>query len=131
MASQTFDEIRVLEVRETRVPELPDVQTTETERTVSEKVEEYLVQAQCGTSHTQGILLQLMTIGKVRVDFRDYSERLQLVEAEHRMERQEAIQKLEEAFEKVLGRGASPKDPDLTQKIIIQPPKGGGYFGSR
>lgn len=127
MPSPTFDEIRLLEVRISPAGSA-GAEPTETHRTVWEKIEDYLLVTQCSTAHTQGILLQLLTVGKVRVDFRDYSERLQLLAPEQRMERSEAILRLEEAFELFFRQKQTEQDADLTQKIIIQPPKGGGYL---
>jgi hypothetical protein len=127
MPSPTFDEIRVLEVR-VQAAGPAGAESTETHRTVWEKIEDYLVVCQCSTAHTQGILLQLLTVGKVRVDFREYSERLQLLDSGQRMERAEAILRLEEAFEEFFRQKQIKQDADLTQKIIIQTPKGGGYL---
>jgi hypothetical protein len=129
MTSPDLGEIRLLEVR---VPTSAsnEMEPAETHRTVLEKVEEYLIAQECSTAHTQGILLQLLTVGKVRADFRDFSERLQLLSKEQRISREQAILALEEAFDSVLRHRSVESDADLTQKIIIQPPKGGGYLGS-
>jgi hypothetical protein len=127
MPSPTFDEIRLLEVRESTA-DPAGAEPSETHRTVREKIEDYLLVSRCSTAHTQGILLQLLTVGKVRVAFRDYSERLQLLAPEQRMERAEAIIQLEEAFAGFFRQKQTEQDADLTQKIIIQPPKGGGYL---
>ncbi len=128
MLTPCLNEIGVLEVRVTSA-EAPNEEGGEVRRTVLEKIEEYLLTLQCGTAYVQGILLPLLTVGKVRVDFRDYSERLQLEDKARRMERAEAILQLEHAFEQVLRQDPAAQNPDLTQKIIIQPPKGGGYLG--
>jgi hypothetical protein len=130
MTSPNLGEIRLLEVRVPTTSASSEMESIETHRTVLEKVEDYLLTHQCSTPHTQGILLQLLTVGKVRADFRDFSERLQLLEKDQRMSREQAIQVLEDSFAAVLRDPQEGEAPDLTQKIIIQPPKGGGYLGA-
>ena len=90
---------------------------------LSEKVEEYVTRLGYSSAHTLGVVVQLLTVGKIRLDFKDYSERLQLKLAQDVMQRPEAIALVEDH----LSRFEAPKDvwPDdgFTQKIIIQSPR--------
>jgi len=68
-----------------------------------------------------GIVVQLLTSGKVRVDYRDYSERLQLVARGATMDRQEAV----DLFVRHIERLQNDEIPlETTQKIMVQPPQG-------
>ena len=66
----------------------------------------------------------MLTVGKIRLDFREYSERLQLENVQDLLPRAEAMQ-LTEAFLSKMREGI-PDSGDLldaTQKVIIQAPK--------
>lgn len=96
---------------------------TETRMTVAEKIEEYVFRIGCTNAHVLGLVLQLLTVGKVRVDFREYYERLQLVTKADLLPRTQAIP-LAEAFLNTLRKEPhNPEESEFTQKIIIQPPK--------
>lgn len=58
---------------------------------LSEKVEEYVTRLGYSSAHTLRVVVQLLTVGKIRLDFKDYSERLQLKLAQDVMQRPEAI----------------------------------------
>lgn len=97
----------------------------ETLMTVSDKIDEYIMRLGCTNAYTLGILVQLLTVGKVRVDFREYNERLQLAERSDLMNRAEAVQMLD-SYIAALGKKDAedaPAEYEMTQKIIVQPPK--------
>jgi hypothetical protein len=98
-----------------------DVQ--ETRMTVAEKMEEYVFRIGCTNAHALGLALQLLTVGKVRVDFREYYERLQLVNKTDVLPRQEAIPLIEGFLSSLRNSTEETVQTDLTQKIIVQTPK--------
>jgi hypothetical protein len=65
-----------------------------------------------------------MTVGKIRLDFREYNERLQLEHASDVLSRADAMH-LTETYLAAMRQGeSSPSEElDVTQKIIIQAPK--------
>jgi hypothetical protein len=88
---------------------------------LSAKIEEFMLKLGYSNAHVLGIVVQLLTSGKVRVDYRDYSERLQLVARGATMDRQEAVA----LFERYLERLQQEDIPlETTQKIMVQPPPG-------
>lgn len=86
---------------------------------LSVKIDDFILKLGYSNAHVLGIIVQLLTSGKVRVDYRDYSERLQLVARGAAMDRQEAVALFERHIERL-----QREDPPLetTQKIIVQPP---------
>jgi hypothetical protein len=89
---------------------------------LADKIDEYVLKLGYSNAHVLGVLVQLLTLGKVRVDFRDYSERLQLVSLNDRMARTEAV----EIFDRhmlAMRRKEEPTSLLATQKIVVQPPK--------
>lgn len=52
---------------------------------LNQKIDEYLLRMGFSNADVQGITVELLTKGKVRVDFRDYNERLVLVDPANRM----------------------------------------------
>ncbi len=89
---------------------------------LSDKIDEFVLKLGYSNAHVLGVLVQLLTLGKVRVDFRDYSERLQLVSLEDRMGRTEAVD-LFDRHMLAMRRNEDPGSMQLTQKIVVQPPK--------
>lgn len=74
--------------------------------------------------HTLGVVVQLLTVGKVRLDFREYNERLQLADKADIMARPDAVLLVENYIAGMARTDtAIVPDYDLTQKIIIQAPK--------
>ena len=74
--------------------------------------------------HTLGVVVQLLTVGKVRLDFREYNERLQLEDRAAVMSRSDAVLLVENYIAGMVSSDtALLPDYDLTQKIIIQAPK--------
>lgn len=95
----------------------------ETRMSVLEKIEEYIFRIGCSNAHTLGMIVQLLTVGKVRVDFREYHERLQLVTKADILSRTDAIPLVEGLLEELRKTISNPQETDLTQKIIMQPPR--------
>lgn len=90
--------------------------------TLDVKIEEYSLKLGQANAHVLGAVVQLLTRGKVRIDFRDYSERLQLISQSNRMDRTEAVMVFDEH---ILNRkdGEESAGMELTQKIMVQPPR--------
>lgn len=97
---------------------------SESSLSLAEKIDEYVFKLGCSSAHTLGVIVQLLTVGKIRLEFREYNERLQLENPADMLPRPEAMQ-LTEAYLATMRLGA--EDPmgglDVTQKIIIQAPK--------
>jgi len=95
--------------------------STITDITLSSKIDEYVLKLGYSNAHVLGVLVQLLTLGKVRVDFRDYSERLQLLNPDDKMSRPEAVAVFDDHMSAL--RGGDETNLSATQKIIIQPPR--------
>lgn len=91
---------------------------------LSEKMDEYIFKLGCSSAHTLGVMVQLLTVGKIRLDFREYSERLELVNPADMMTRPQAMA-LIESYLAAMRQGETHAEGglDLTQKVIIQSPK--------
>ena len=93
-------------------------------KTLSDKIEEYILKLGYSNSQTLGIVVQILTQGKLRVDFRDYTERLQLFEEGGLFSRTEAV----DIFDKHIVNMKKPASAEasgsnMTQRIVIQPPR--------
>ncbi len=96
--------------------------STITDITLASKIDEFVLKLGYSNAHVLGVLVQLLTNGKVRVDFRDYSERLQLLDPEDKMSRPEAVALFDEHMAALRGDDDS-HNLNMTQKIVIQPPR--------
>jgi hypothetical protein len=96
--------------------------STITDITLASKIDEYVLKLGYSNAHVLGVLVQLLTLGKVRVDFRDYSERLQLLDPEDKMSRPEAVALFDDHMNALRGDDDA-SSLNLTQKIVIQPPR--------
>ncbi len=93
-------------------------------KTLADKIEEYILKLGYSNSQTLGIVVQVLTQGKVRVDFRDHTERLQLFEEGTLFSRTEAVDIFDKHIENMkksisMGDVAST----MTQRIVIQSPR--------
>ena len=90
---------------------------------LSEKIDEYMLKLGYSNSQALGIVVQILTQGKVRVDFRDFNERLELVHAGDMCERAQAVALFDEHL-LAMQAGEDP-DGDLnpTQRVIVQTPR--------
>ena len=85
-------------------------------------IDEFLLKLGQSSAHVLGVLIQLLTRGKVRVDFRDYYIRLELGPGETSMKRSEAVA----VFDDYIQRHQNPDgdlSADVTQKIMVQAPR--------
>ena len=87
---------------------------------LGDKISEYLLRIGDANSFCLNIVIQLLTRGKVRVDFRDTSERLELVDNKDTMTRPEAVMVFDHWFEENL---AKSEPPETTQKIVVDLPR--------
>lgn len=88
--------------------------------TLASKIDEFILKVGHSSTHVMSVVVQLLTVGKVRLDFRDYTERLELLNASEIMSRTQAAA----VFDHYLA--TANKDDEvslLTQKIVIQPPR--------
>jgi hypothetical protein len=115
-----------IQIRQTRTTVLNGPAPDVVESTVSlgEKIDEYIFKLGCSSAHTLGVVVQLLTVGKIRLDFREHHERLQLLNATDALSRPEAMRVTEEYLSMV--RQQTPDTAaavDATQKVIIQAPR--------
>jgi len=89
---------------------------------LSEKLNDYLLRLGYTNAHVIGIITQLLTQLKVRVDFRNYVERLELVNLEDRVSSLQAVSLLNDYILE-LSKGNIPPSSQLTQNITVQPIK--------
>jgi len=73
------------------------------------------------SAHVLGIVIQLLTRGKVRVDFRDYAVRFELSEGQPVMERTQAVSIFDDLVKRQKSDGMASSD--VTQKIMVQAPR--------
>ena len=84
------------------------------------KIDEYILKVGHSNTNVMSLVVQLLTIGKVRLDFRDYTERLELLNLSEIMSRPQAAA----VFDHHLASANKNDDVSLlTQKIVIQPPR--------
>ena len=95
---------------------------TEASIPLSEKLNDYLVRLGYTSAHVTGIISQLLTQGKVRVDFRNHVERLELAEMGDRLSSLQAVSLLND-YVLELNKGQNPIGTKITQNIIVQPLK--------
>jgi hypothetical protein len=90
---------------------------------LAEKIEEYIFKLGCSSLHTLGVVLQLLTVGKIRLDFREYREQLHLGNEQDLLPRAEAMQLTEAFLPKMREECPVSGNPlDATEKVIIQAP---------
>lgn len=94
---------------------------------LNEKTDEYLFKLGYSNAQIIGILLQLLTVGKIQVVFSNYVERLEVVEKSENLTRNDVVQ-MYEAYvnkDKKDDDGLIKKKPtyEITQKIIVQKPR--------
>lgn len=95
----------------------------EREVTLMEKLEEYVMRIGYSNAYVLSILVQLLVHGKVKVDFRNYSERLQLLDLTDRINRPQALKLIDFLIEELQGSQQQEKnDMTVTQRIIITQP---------
>ena len=90
---------------------------------LSEKISEYLLKLGYSNDHVLGIVLRLLTQGKVKVEFRDYRERLELVKPSYIVTRGAAIDIFDRYIEQMTAAEDVGRRMKTTQKIIVQAPR--------
>jgi hypothetical protein len=88
--------------------------------TLADKIEELVLKVGYSNAQALSVIIQILTVGKVRVDFRDYSQRLALRSPSDIMSRTEAM----EVFDSHLAllKSTDFSSEGFTQKIMFQPP---------
>ena len=85
-------------------------------------IDEFLLRLGQSNVHVLGVVIQVLTRKKVRVDFRDHNMRLELGPGETAMKRSEAVA----VFDDYIKRHKDPHGDHLsasTQKIMVQLPR--------
>ncbi len=88
---------------------------------LSEKIDQYLVKLGYSNAHVLGIVVNLLTVGKVRVEFRHYSERLELADPLEKMTRGAAVDLFDRYLLEKRGRNEASQVMEFTGKIVVQP----------
>ena len=115
------DEIRVSQKTLRNQPGIPDA---EPELFVlSEKIDQYLIKLGYSNAHVLGIVVNLLTVGKVRVEFRHYVERLELVDPADKTSRGVAVDIFDKFLIEKKGRNNQDQILEFTGKIIVQSPE--------
>lgn len=87
---------------------------------LSSKIGELMVRIGDANQFCFNIIIQLLTKGKVRVDFRDISERLQLVNKHDVMNREEALVLFDDWVKE---NRVITEDMSSTRKIVLELPR--------
>lgn len=91
---------------------------------LSEKLEDYMLRIGISSPHVTSICIQLLTQGKVKVDFRNYSERLSLMQEEDAINRPQAATLLDDYIRVIENKNNSQEASlNTTQRLVIQPRK--------
>ena len=89
---------------------------TSAEVALSEKLNDYILRLGYSSAQIRPIFLQMFTKGKVRVDFRMHTERVELLSRKDRLTNDQAMQLLEDYLAEV----ATPEDLDKQTKVATQ-----------
>lgn len=87
---------------------------------LADKISDYIMRLGDSNSLCLNIVIQLLTRGKVRVDFRDTSERLELINQQDIISRPEAVMVFDHWIQE---NRFKSEPPDATQKIVIEIPR--------
>ena len=118
---KTADQIAIVETR--NVVEEGILQSSETRNLSLEMfLNEFLLKLGQSNFHVLGVVIQLLTRSKVRVDFRDYNIRLELDAEEKPMERPQAAAIFDDYIVRSQ-KSDGDKSDGLTQKIMVQAPR--------
>ncbi len=113
-------QIAVVETR-TRVQDGLLISSETKELFLEAVIQDFQLQLGQTSAHVLGIVIQLLTRGKVRVDFRDYAVRFELGEGQPVMERTQAVAIFDDYVKRQKSDGVSSSD--VTQKIMVQAPR--------
>ncbi len=98
----------------------PDGEPVQKEMPLHRKILEYLMQLGYNSAHVYNLIATLLTKGKLRIEFRNYTERLELTDPDDKLEKAQAMALIDDFLEK---NKAQDSDFDRTQRIVIQAPK--------
>lgn len=94
--------------------------TNQVETTLSQKLSDFLIRLGYDSSHILGITVQLMTNGKVQVDFQNSTERIELIHTSDRTSSAEGISMFDD-FLISMKTANEIEAKGKTMRIIIQP----------
>jgi hypothetical protein len=84
-------------------------------------IQDFQLQLGQTNAHILGVVIQILTRGKVRVDFRDYAVRFELSEGQFIVERTQAVAIFDDYIKRQKSDGVV--SADVTQKIMVQAPR--------
>jgi hypothetical protein len=87
---------------------------------LSDKLDDYLIGLGYTSGHVMGIIAQLFTEGKVRVDFRNYTERLELMDKQDKLNAIQSAALLKDYIVE-LSKGRNILGPKNTQNMTLEP----------
>ncbi len=120
---KTATEIIVRETRTNLELGISGYEKSVQEIPLSDKINEYVIRLGYSNAHVLGVLVQLMTQGKVRVEFRDYSERLELLTDDEKITRAQAVTLFDDYMSGLSGGTSTGPTMNVTQKIVVQTPR--------
>jgi hypothetical protein len=114
-------EIMLLETRTQQLAAFSTDKSKPTYCTLGDKIEELVLKVGYSNAQALTVVIQILTVGKVRIDFRDYNQRLQLRFSQDIMNRSDAM----EVFDSHLAhlRTTDLSEDGFTQRIMIQAPR--------
>ena len=114
-------EIMLLETRTLELAASSTDKSKPTYCTLADKIEELVLKVGYSNAQALTVIIQILTVGKVRIDFRDYNQRLQLRFPTDIMNSSDAM----EVFDTHLAhlRTTDLSADSFTQRIMIQPPR--------
>lgn len=92
------------------------------ETTLENCLDEFLLRLGQSNAHVLGVVIQVLTRKKVRVDFRDYNIRLELGLGESAMQRLDAVAVFDDYIKRHKNSDGE-HSADSTQKIMVQSPR--------
>jgi hypothetical protein len=95
--------------------------TTTAEVALSEKLRDYFLRLGYTSVHVTGIIAQLLTQRKVRIDFREHTERLELVDPLDQLSNLQAISLLNDFIDELNTKRDHSNPSRITQNITVQP----------
>ena len=117
---KTALDIAVVETR-TRIQDGVLLSSETRELFLEAVIQDFQLQLGQTNAHILGIVIQLLTRGKVRVDFRDYAVRFELSEGQFIVERTQAVAIFDDYIKRQKNDGLVSSD--VTQKIMVQAPR--------
>jgi murein L,D-transpeptidase YcbB/YkuD len=95
--------------------------SAESSCSLADKIEELVLKIGYTNAQALSVVIQLLTVGKIRVDFRDYSQRLQLASKSDMMTRAHAAEIFDAHL--VQMKVETQSRNGFTQKITFQSPR--------